>query len=132
MRSEPTASALSRSLRATTAACLMLAGCAGTPYIVSPLERRPLGEGFPAYEAPPMSDEAERPTPPEADPAGPITLPEALALALEQSPELASSSWELRAREARALQAGLRPNPELGLEVEDFGGTGEASGFDEA
>jgi cobalt-zinc-cadmium efflux system outer membrane protein len=38
----------------------------------------------------------------------------------------------VRVREAEALQAGLRPNPELGLEVEDFGGSGELRGFDGA
>jgi cobalt-zinc-cadmium efflux system outer membrane protein len=51
-------------------------------------------------------------------------------LALERSPELASFSWEVRVREARALQAGLRPNPELEIELENFGGTGDASEFD--
>jgi cobalt-zinc-cadmium efflux system outer membrane protein len=36
----------------------------------------------------------------------------------------------VRAREARALQAGLLPNPELDVEVENFAGTGETRGFD--
>jgi len=47
-----------------------------------------------------------------------LTLPQALALALERHPELKAFSWHIRAAEARRLQAGLRPNPELSLEVE--------------
>ncbi len=51
-----------------------------------------------------------RESPVAASQAGPLlgalTLRDALALALERSPEFASFSWEIRAREARALQAG--------------------------
>lgn len=36
----------------------------------------------------------------------------------------------MRAREARALQAGLPPNPEFGFEVEEFGGGGDRTAFD--
>jgi len=36
----------------------------------------------------------------------------------------------LRINEAEALQASLRPNPELEAEIADFGGTGETSGVD--
>jgi cobalt-zinc-cadmium efflux system outer membrane protein len=39
------------------------------------------------------------------------------------SPELAASSWEMRSGEARSLQAGLFPNPEIEVEVENFGGS---------
>jgi cobalt-zinc-cadmium efflux system outer membrane protein len=39
---------------------------------------------------------------------------------------------ERRAAEARGLQASLRPNPELDVEVESLGGRGERSGFDAA
>lgn len=58
-----------------------------------------------------------------------VTLPEALALAMMHSPELAAYSWEIRAADARALQAGLRPNPELEVEIEEVGGRGDRSGF---
>jgi cobalt-zinc-cadmium efflux system outer membrane protein len=64
-----------------------------------------------------------------ADLSSPITLAQAQALALLKSPELAAFSYEVRAREAQALQAGLLPNPELGVEIEDFGGTREFHGF---
>ncbi len=39
---------------------------------------------------------------------------------------------ERRAAEARRLQASLPPNPELDIEVESLGGSGERSGFDAA
>jgi cobalt-zinc-cadmium efflux system outer membrane protein len=64
-------------------------------------------------------------------PAGPLTLREALATALLGSPELAVFSWELRAKEAEVLQAGLLPNPELSTEIEDFGGTGDRLAFEQ-
>jgi cobalt-zinc-cadmium efflux system outer membrane protein len=49
-----------------------------------------------------------------------------------RNPELAGFSWEVRSGEARALQAGLFPNPEIEVEVEEFGGEGELSDFDAA
>jgi cobalt-zinc-cadmium efflux system outer membrane protein len=50
----------------------------------------------------------------------PITLAHALALALERSPQLAAFSWDIRAAEARILQAKLLPNPEISYDGEDF------------
>jgi len=58
------------------------------------------------------------PKAPDAEPEGVLTLPDALALALEKSPQLAAFSWDIRAAEARILQARLRPNPELEIEIE--------------
>ncbi|MCI0499292.1 MAG: TolC family protein [Planctomycetales bacterium] len=66
------------------------------------------------------------------EPNGILTLREALALTLVNNPELKVFSLETRAAEARALQAGLWPNPELEIEVEDVGGSGARSGFDAA
>jgi cobalt-zinc-cadmium efflux system outer membrane protein len=65
-------------------------------------------------------------------PQGGLTLRDALALALERSPELASFSWEIRAREARALQVGLLPNPTFAAEVENIGGSGQREGVESA
>jgi len=56
-------------------------------------------------------------------------LRQALAAALVNNPQLIAFAWENRAREADALQAGLGPNPELELEIENFGGSGEVAGF---
>ncbi len=60
---------------------------------------------------------------------GTLTLREALALATSKSPELAAFSYDQRAADARLLQAGLRPNPVVSLETEDFLGGGDFNGF---
>jgi len=65
-------------------------------------------------------------------PTGVITLSKALALATMHNPELKAFSWNIRASEARQLQATLWPNPELEIEVENFAGSDELSGFDGA
>ena len=56
----------------------------------------------------------------QVSPEGALSLAQALELTLKQSPELAVYSWDTRIAEARRLQAGLRPNPELSLEVEEL------------
>lgn len=63
-----------------------------------------------------------------AEPSGNLTLRHALAAALRGSPRLSAWSWEVRAREAEAVQAGLRPNPEIDAEWENLGGGGELGG----
>ena len=64
------------------------------------------------------------------DLTGTITLRDAVALALVNNPKLKAFSLDIRAAEARKLQAGLLPNPEIDVEVEEFGGTGDRAGFD--
>lgn len=66
------------------------------------------------------------------EPTGSISLRQALFLALARNPEIAGSSWDIRAADARRLQASLLPNPEVEAEVEDFGGPGELRGFETA
>jgi cobalt-zinc-cadmium efflux system outer membrane protein len=65
-------------------------------------------------------------------PEGVLRLPQAQALALMQNPDLAAFAWEVRAGEARTLQAGLPPNPEAGVEVENVAGSGDFQGIDGA
>ena len=55
---------------------------------------------------------------------GALTLPEVIAKVLLNNPELEAFSLEVRAREARALQAGLYKNPNLVIDVEDVFGSG--------
>lgn len=55
-----------------------------------------------------------------AETASDLTLRQAVQLTLQYNPELATYPWDVRAAEARMIQAGLRPNPELSLEVEDI------------
>ena len=63
------------------------------------------------------------------EPTGEVTLQHALALALLENPKLRSYSLKVRAAEARALQAGLLPNPEIELGIGEFGGSGSRSGL---
>ncbi|MBX7256998.1 MAG: TolC family protein [Candidatus Hydrogenedentes bacterium] len=53
-------------------------------------------------------------------PQGPLTLRDAVVAALAGNPQLATFSYDIRVGDARMLQARLRPNPELSLEVEDI------------
>ena len=52
--------------------------------------------------------------------AEPIALPDALKKASESSPRISQAKAQAEAAEARARQAGVSPNPELGLEIEHF------------
>lgn len=54
------------------------------------------------------------------DSAAPLTLSQALALTLKHNPELSAFSHELRAGEATVLQAGVLPNPVLGIEADNL------------
>lgn len=55
-----------------------------------------------------------------ADEAGVLTLDTVIAQTLRDNPQLAVYPYDVRAAEAQRLQAGLRPNPELALEIEDI------------
>lgn len=66
---------------------------------------------------------------PYGEPTGTLTLQRALAQALVGSPELAQFSYDIRSAEARTLQAGYLPNPEISALSEDFGGTRNYAGF---
>lgn len=113
-----------------TTAALGLTGCASHKIGAQPLESLPLWNDIPAYQATPESPAA---TSIEVrEPAGELRLRDALALALLHSPKLAEFAWSVRISEARSLQAGLRPNPELEIEVEEFGGAGPRKEFNAA
>lgn len=53
-----------------------------------------------------------------------LTLKDALYLVLRSNPELAAFDKEMRALEGATLQAGLLPNPYLGVDVENAGNLG--------
>ena len=91
-----------------------------------------LGKEFASFQPPQQPWAADSTSVRIEEPTGVITLRQALALALMKNPALAAFSWEERAREAQALQARLLPNPELDVEVENFGGTGFFGGLDGA
>lgn len=62
---------------------------------------------------------AAEPSPALAEPQGALRLQHAIDAALANSPKLASFGWDVRIGDARVIQARLRPNPELSLEVEN-------------
>ena len=106
---------------------MFLAGCAqATPVFEDP-EPRPLGRDLPGVTAPRPEPDT---TPVEfSAPAGDLSLREALSAALTNNPRLAVYSWEMRAKEAESIQAGLLPNPHFAAEIENFAGGGEYGGF---
>lgn len=119
-------------LLATASAAAFLAGVAlpahaqistpATPTVGTPALRSPLGPPAPSRPA-------------EAAPvkSGPLprslTLAQALEEAAARSPVVSAARAEVAAAEARARQAGYRSNPELSVQVENFGGTGELKGL---
>lgn len=62
-------------------------------------------------------------------PTGELSLRQAIALTLKHNPELASYAWNAREKEIKQIEAGLLPNPQLGIEVENFAGSGDVSGI---
>lgn len=111
---------------------LLLVGCAGRRVDRAWQEPRPLGSGIPAYRPPREASGAVAGPSDFEEPIGGITLRDALSLALMNNPELAAFGWEVRAAQARELQAGLLPNPELEGEMEEVAGGGERRGLDAA
>lgn len=87
---------------------------------------------LPRDDAPTASHRAAPSEAARIEPTGTITPADALALALLHNPGLKVFPYSLRAVGARMLQASRRPNPELQVEVEEFGGSGERGGFDAA
>jgi len=110
---------------------LGVTGCIEQSNEVTLPQPQSLGQEFGTFQPP--AKPMETPDVPEiAEPTGPITLRQALVLALIHNPELKTFSWDVRISEARRLQASLWPNPELEVEVEEVGGQGQRSGFDAA
>lgn len=101
---------------------LMTIGCSIAPQVpwTSMPEPRPLGRNLPMLGTPNtlLKEPAEMVT-------GELTLRQALAQVLLHNPELVVFSWEIRVKEAEALQAGLLPNPELEFGMENFSGSGD-------
>ncbi|HAS81341.1 MAG TPA: hypothetical protein DCS43_01355, partial [Verrucomicrobia bacterium] len=102
-----------------TGLAALLAGCASSGGTSAMPPPRPLGA---AYAPAAATTEVVTNTP------AVLQLTDALVLALQGNPELAAFSYAVRAAEARVLQAGLLPNPELELSVDEYGRDG--AGFD--
>ncbi len=61
-----------------------------------------------------------------------LKLSDALQNTLKYSPVLQQFPYELRLNEANRLQAGLSPNPEIGVALENVAGTGSSTGVSNA
>ena len=110
---------------------LSISGCKQQENKILSPEAPSLGQDFSTFQPPEKPTETAE-IPDIIEPTGAITLREALALSLMHNPKLKAFSWDIRISQARELQAGLWPNPEFGVEVEDVGGSGKLSGFDAA
>src|ERR1051325_4853131 len=64
------------------------------------------------------------------EPTGELTLSGAVQAVLARNPDLVASEYDLKAADARITQAGLRPNPQLSVELENFAGTGAVKGVE--
>lgn len=87
--------------------------------------QRPLGAGIPAYK---VGQEQDRPTSEDGS-LQQLGVCKVLQLAFANDPALAVRSWEVSALRGRVLQSNLFPNPDVDLELENFGGTDELSGL---
>lgn len=114
---------------AALAAATAFAMAAWSAAHASPTEPPSTETSYPAASDP-SSGGAERVN--RAEPTGAISLHDALALSLARNPRIAAFAREIEAAEGRLVQAGLRPNPELGLLVEKIGGKGAMRGADAA
>jgi len=72
-----------------------------------------------AASAQPLPSHHEAVPAARADPAAPLTLDQALELALDNNYSLSSARYAADSSEGVVLQARTRPNPVLGIEVED-------------
>lgn len=114
---------------ATLVAAAVAASSAATAQVgnpVSPTVGRPLSTppaGPPAPVAQPVAAPRIGPLPTR------LTLAQAIEEAAARSPAIVAAQADLVAAEARVRQAGVRSNPELSFEVENFAGTGELRGL---
>src|SRR3990172_8471336 len=108
---------------------ILISGCADSQFSAthptqgSPTENPAAGPASKPSEPPEIASQTA------TEPRGQITLREAVAYALVNSPQLRAFSWDIHTAEANQMQAALLPNPELEVAVEEFGGTGERRAF---
>ena len=96
-------------------------GNPASPAVGRPLSTAPAGPPSPAM--PPTIALRTGPLP------GSLSLAQALEEAATRSPAIVAAQADLAAAEARIRQAGVRSNPELSFEVENFAGTGKLRGL---
>ncbi len=125
---------MNRKLRlACAAGAVILVGCQAGP-LDHPADPQPVGaEAGRSLNVPGApATRGDRPGPALPRPEGDVSLRQALAWAVAHSPRLSAYATDVRIAEAQAVQAGLWPNAEVGLEIENVGGSGPYAGFDAA
>ncbi|NQU15649.1 MAG: TolC family protein [Desulfobacteraceae bacterium] len=100
--------------------------------VAAPRDTQRRGEGISPSQSSFENSESHSKRPAAEEPVGSISLGKALALSLMKNPELSAYSWEVRAAEARVIQAGLLPNPEFEFEAEELGWSDERNGVGSA
>lgn len=117
---------------ASAAALVPLLGTSAAAQVSTPATPRVGSPNVPQPIGPPAPDPAsDLPllTPREGPLPTSLTLQMALEEAEARSPAIIAARARVDAAQARIRQAGFRSNPELSVEVENFLGTGELSGF---
>lgn len=69
---------------------------------------------------------------PMVQPTGELSFLQAIVLTLKHNPELATYAWTIRSKEIDQIEAGLLPNPEAEIELENFAGSGDIGAFKSA
>src|SRR3954468_22278442 len=116
--------------------------CTGVAVLITAVAQISLAQSAPSTAKPAGPQTLSKPVGPPtlsepmgavtlSEPAGPVTLRDAVAATLARNPDLAVRAYDLKAGDARALQASLRPNPEASLEASGFLGSGIARDVDE-
>ena len=109
---------------------LSLMVCAGCRVTETPSSQFEIEQAeLVAKAEPPGADAGREEQEDVVEPTGVVSLREAAAYALMNHPALKAFSHGMRAAEAREVQARVRPNPQIDVEVEEFGGRGARSGF---
>jgi len=109
---------------------IVFCGCGHQNNKTAPLAGNGLRQKAQAKSLPDKTNANVSPAAQPDELTGTITLRDAVAHALINNPKLKAFSLEIRIAEARKLQAGLLPNPEIKVQVEEFGGKGDRAGFD--
>ena len=69
---------------------------------------------------------------PMVQPRGDLSFQQAIVLTLKHNPELATYAWTIRSKEIDQIEAGLLPNPEAEIELENYAGSGDIGAFKSA
>ena len=113
-------------------ASVMLTGCGTGRTVQPPAMTPPHGRSITPYKAPATPVKNLQQPVKLIEPQGVITLRDALSLTMMHNPELSRAWWGVLIKETGISQSGVRPNPEMDFEAEQFGGAGPRKGFEGA